>query len=299
MLNAILMTNSIIPKIIHQIAPSDKTLWHPLWFKCQKSWLTHFPNFEYKLWNDKEDIDNFVLTKYPQFANLYNNFQVQIMKIDFARLCILDYYGGIYGDMDYFVYKNFYDQLNKDVGLVENLTEEYTSAIAENCLMYSTPNNAFMYSCMFYCKTCFLLYKNNFKKDNNNDWRAHDCNSHFVNNTTGSGMLSAAYRQLSDVLDIQLLPTQIFNNRPASYDPSFVGKHTHSSIWGNEYVNHIKNKIFIEKNGSFWLLTPLDDKFESEGIEPENFNFYVDYSNGQYLKTFNLDHIKQLINSDS
>ena len=287
-----------VPKIIHQIAPSNKTLWHPLWHRCQKSWLYHFKDFEYRLWNDKEEIDSFVLTKYPQFANLYNSFPVQIMKIDFARLCILHYYGGIYGDMDYFVYSNFYNHLINDVGLVENLTEEYTSAIAENCLMYSTPDNRFIWECIVYCKTCFILFKNQFKKSNDNNWRTTN-NGFIVNNTTGSGMLSAAYHQLKDMLDVQLLPTQIFNNRPASYDSYFVGKHVHTSIWGNEYSNHIKNKLLIKENGSKWSINSLDNKLEINSIIPDNFDFYCDYTNGQYLKTDNLDYIKQLVKNDS
>lgn len=295
MLNVTALNNYNIPKIIHQIAPSNKALWHPLWFKCQESWLKHFKDFEYRLWNDQDEIDNFVLTNYPQFKNLYNNFPVQIMKIDFARFCILHYYGGIYGDMDYFVYHNFYDHLKNDVGLIENLTEEYTTAIAENCLMYSTPNNKFIWQCIIYCKICFIQFKNQFKKTNDSNWRTID-NSYIVNNTTGSGMISALYQQLKNVLDIHLLPTKIFNNRPASYDPSFIGKHLHSSIWGNEFKECIKNKILIKNTGSMWL-TNLENKTNT--IDFENFDLYYDYTNGQYLKTDNLEHIKNLVKNDS
>lgn len=281
-----------VPKIIHQIAPSDKTKWHPFWFKCQQSWQDHFSDFEYRLWNDSEEIDKFVLKTYPQYANLYKNFPVQIMRIDFARLCILHYYGGIYGDMDYFVYSNFYNHLNSEAGMVENLTEEYTNALAENCLMYSVPCSRFFYECIRYSKACFIHLKSTFKHASNGNWRSVN-NDSVVNNTTGSGMIAAAYLQLKHALDVQLLPGMIFNNRPASYDPSFVGKHVHSSIWGNEYTSHSKNNITIKDcDKSMWSVSSVDN---AKGFPAEEFDFYHDYTNGNYIKDGNLDQIKKLL----
>ena len=94
--------------IIHHIAPENKSSWHPLWIKCYESWKKVFGNkFEFKLWNDKEDIDRLVKNKYNKFYDIYRSFPAHIMKIDFARLCILHSYGGIYSDMDVFCYKDF------------------------------------------------------------------------------------------------------------------------------------------------------------------------------------------------
>jgi hypothetical protein len=285
-----------VPKIIHQIAPSDKTKWHPFWFKCQQSWLDNFSGFEYRLWNDEDEINEFVLKNYSQYATLYNKFPVQIMKIDFARLCILHHYGGIYGDMDYFVYKNFYNDLNSESGMVENLTEEYTTAVAENCLMYSIPNSRFFYECLKYCKACFIHFRSTFKEVSNEDWRSVN-NDFVVNNTTGSGMISAAYKQLNKGLNIQLLPGVTFNNRPASYDSSFIGKHVHSSIWGKQYIKHSKNKVLIrDSDGSMWsIYSPDDNNSNLKSFPAEEFDFYHDYTNGNYLKNDNLEHIKTLL----
>lgn len=37
------ITNTmVIPKIIHQLAPTDITKWHPLWSHCQNSWKNIF-----------------------------------------------------------------------------------------------------------------------------------------------------------------------------------------------------------------------------------------------------------------
>lgn len=282
-----------VPKIIHQIAPEDTTKWSPIWLRCQESLLNHFPDFEYRLWNDKEDIDNFVHVNYPEFSNLYNSFPVHIMKIDFVRLCFLHKYGGIYADMDYFVYKNFYSELNKDCGFLENLTEEYTSAKHENSLMYSVPNNQLLYEIMKYVKACFIHFRNFFIKNNNN-WRSIE-NDKIVNNTTGSGMISEALNYFQKYFSIQSLECKTFNNRPSSYDTSFFGKHVHTSLWGNEYCKNQPDH-FLLKNGQIYLILKeyenLNLNQDDKIIKVDEFNFFKDYTNGVYLKEDNLEEIK-------
>lgn len=289
------VSNIAIPKIVHQIAPSNKDKWHPFWFKCQESILTQFNDCEYRLWNDREDIDNLVYEFYPEFATLYKSFPFHIMRIDFARLCILHKFGGIYADMDYFVYKNFYEKLYKVCGFIENLTEEYTSAKYENSLMYSLAQNRFFYEVMRYVKACFIQHKNIFKPSDEN-WRSVK-NDQLVNNTTGSGMLSMAIEHYTKFFDIHFLDCEKFNNRPASYDQTFYGKHVHSSIWGNEYSVNQPTHLLI-KNGMMYNyfnndLSTIDPPYEF--MKMEEFNFYKDYTNGIYLKNNNLDEIKTFI----
>lgn len=276
----------MIPKIIHQIAPANKKKWHPWWFKCQESWLNHFSEFKYKLWDDQDEINDFVLTNYPQFANLYNNFPVQIMKIDFARFCILHFFGGLYGDMDYFVYKNFYDQLNKQAGLLENLTDEYTTASVENALMYSTPKNIFFWECMRFSKTSYIHFKPVFKISNNKDWRDSE-SSFYVNNITGSGMISVVYEKLKNKHSLQLLSNILFNNRPGSYDSTFVGKHLHSSVWGNEYLNTACKYFFLNDKKNLVLCNGEKD-INVSYTDINEFDFFYDYTKGNYLKPENL-----------
>ena len=66
-----------IPKIIHHIAPQDSSRWHPLWARCRQSWLDQFAGFEFRLWNDADDIDELVRSEYPQYWQLYQDFQAQ------------------------------------------------------------------------------------------------------------------------------------------------------------------------------------------------------------------------------
>lgn len=298
MLSVNITTNITIPRIVHQIAPRDKDLWHPFWFKCQQSWLDHFNDCEYILWNDREEIDNFVHKNYPEFSNLYNLFPVHIMKIDFVRLCFLHKFGGIYADMDYFVYKNFYDKLEKNVGFIENLTNEYTTAQFENSLMYSEPENPFLYELMKYTKTCFIHHRSLFKKNSEN-WRSVE-NDKLVNNTTGSGMISTAVEHFKKYFNIGFLKCRLFNNRPGAYDKEFFGKHVHSSIWGNEYSVNKPDHLLIKNGLMYNMFGNAVDNLPNltmpyEIIHMENFDFYKDYTNGVYLKENNLEEIKQYI----
>lgn len=275
------MNSVVIPKIIHQIAPSDKSKWHPLWFGCQASVKKHFSSFEYRLWNDTTDIDSFVKENYPEFFNLYSQLQVQIMKIDFVRLCFLHKFGGIYLDMDYFVYKNFYNELTDEVGFLENTTFEYTSSEYENSVMYSLPGNRFVYELMKYVKTCFIHYRNHWGKKEEL-WR-NDKTGMIVNNTTGSGMLSEAVKYYKQFFEIGKLNGDLFNNRPASYHTSFFGKHVHTSLWGNEYCQNQPTHFLITNNSIFLINSSDVDKIKDsnnshEIVNVENFDFYKDYT---------------------
>lgn len=137
------LDNNIIPKIIHQTAPANKSKWDKIWTECQKSWFEKFPypEYEYKMWNDK-DLDNFIKNDFPWFYDTYINYDVNIKKIDIARYFILYKYGGIYADMDYMCMKNFYHLLpSNKVSISESphIKNEYI----QNALMASNINNPF------------------------------------------------------------------------------------------------------------------------------------------------------------
>ena len=132
-----------VSKIIHQTAPSDKKKWHPLWFECQESWKKHFPSPEYKyvMWTD-EDLDEFVKKEFKFFYNTYASYDANIKRIDVARYLILYKYGGIYADMDYKCFKNFYSYLPGDkISISESpfKSNEYL----QNALMASPKGDSF------------------------------------------------------------------------------------------------------------------------------------------------------------
>jgi mannosyltransferase OCH1-like enzyme len=130
-----------IPKIIHQFAPNDKTKWPKVWQICQQSWQKNFNEWEYKMWDDK-DLDSFMQNNYTIFYDLlYTKYRYNIQRYDMARYFILYHYGGIYADMDYLCFKNFWHLLPFDrvsVAESENIKEKY-----QNALIISPQKNIF------------------------------------------------------------------------------------------------------------------------------------------------------------
>jgi len=89
-----------IPKIIHQIwlgSPLPKK-----YKKFQKTWIKHNPDWEYKLWTDKEIAELNLTNK--QMYEAESNYGA---KSDIARYEILYRFGGLYVDTDFECLKPF------------------------------------------------------------------------------------------------------------------------------------------------------------------------------------------------
>lgn len=89
---------SMIPHIIHQLwktreVPEDLR-------EFQQSWITHHPDWEYRLWTD-EDNHRLVREHYPHYVEVFESLTPPIVKIDFIRLAYMHRFGGIYADMDF------------------------------------------------------------------------------------------------------------------------------------------------------------------------------------------------------
>lgn len=261
-----------IPKIIHHIGPSNKSMWHPLWLKCQNSWLKIFGDFEYKFWNDEHDIDNLVKNNYPEYWEMYRNLPVHIMKIDFARFCLLHKYGGIYGDLDIFVYKNFYNELTNEVCL---MPAPYGSQalngdnLIENALMASIPNHNFFQKCMKESKDIFQTVVS--KKNIQFPLSLFD--QIMVGNLAGPSLVSKVYSKFNT--NIKILNAKTFNNHGLSYNDSFFTKHLLTGVWGKETLKSISYNDYINEVSKF---------VDLKDVTVDNFDFYKDYTNGGFLK---------------
>ena len=268
-----------IPKIIHQTGPEDLSKWHPIWIKCQQSWKDTHPDFEYRFWSD-DQIDDLIQNHYPQYYDMYSNFPAHIMKIDFVRFAILHKYGGIYADLDIFCYQNFYSDLTSPAYIVEN---PYGNDPFENSLMCSAPGSEFFVRCMDlslerwnYTKRVNPEMIDNvgiISKDRNFGLILRPYIVFFI---TGTQLLSSAYRQFANLTDT--LPGMLFNNNDMSYDPEYRTKHVHTGLWGKENIE---------------LVSELGETYKSlRNIPVEQFDFYVDYTNGNYMKENTLDVFK-------
>lgn len=257
----------MIPKIIHQTAPSKKEDWHPVWLDCHESWKIHFPQSEYRhvLWSD-EDLDNLVKSHFPEYWSLYESFDQHIIKIDFARFCMLYEYGGIYVDMDFYCYKNFYDLLDDGVYLLESQNPRSEIEAVQNCLMISSRGHSFFKECMNFCK---VLVERGENKDNDRNIE--------VLKTCGPWFLTKMYRQHED--SVKKLPYTHYNPPFTLFHEGFITKHMLTGFWGKETILEQKSlmgeqdhyKDFLQKRYS-----------EFRGIEyNDNFDYKKNYSGGK------------------
>lgn len=206
-----------IPKIIHHICPNDYKKWHPYWFECYGSWLKYYPKEDYKHmhWDDKE-LDDFISENYPWFLEIYSGYDVNIKRYDIARVFLLYHYGGIYADMDYQVYKNFYDELQQDIVSIPESPYKWNEHI-QNALMISPPKHNWWLILMDEC----------YNRKNFNVFSA-----------TGPQLLTPMYFKHPELVNI--LPYKLYN--PNIYEPEDINekeiyaKHLISTAWSHEDI---------------------------------------------------------------
>jgi len=134
-----------IPKIIHQTGPADKTKWHEKWEEWSNTWKMHFPDFEYKLWND-EMMDTFMKQNFSQFYyTKYIRYPKNIQRIDAWRYFVLLKEGGIYADLDFECFQNFFDELDQNkVNIAESPFKHWENwERVQNALIASPKHHPF------------------------------------------------------------------------------------------------------------------------------------------------------------
>jgi hypothetical protein len=202
----------IIPKIIHHICPKDYKKWNPKWFIGLESWLRLYPEPEYEhmYWYDDE-LDKFIEKEFPWFLDIFKSYDVNIKRIDMIRPFFLYKYGGIYSDMDYVVYKNFYDELPNDkVSIPESPYKD--NEFIQNALMISPPKNIFW----------LMIIDNCYEHRNDH-----------VFNATGPQLFSKTYKTNPELINI--LPVDKYNphiaDKEAFNSPNIYAKHLLSTVW--------------------------------------------------------------------
>ena len=235
-----------------------------MWERCYPSWQSQFPDFEHKLWNDGDDIDNLVEQHYPQYYDTYSSFPLHIMKIDFARFCILHKYGGIYADMDVYCYKNFYNELTNKVYIQQ---APYGDIPVENALMASESNNEFWLKCL---EKSVEIYNDKVKRRENTLNLKYRLDQLIIISATGPQLVFDVLKENPN--DVEILPGILYNNHGLSYHPEFRAKHMLPGLWGKEAFNNKDSYMKdMGKNGDI------------DGVTIENFDFYKDYTHGGYL----------------
>jgi hypothetical protein len=181
-----------LPKIIHQQWKTD-TIPDGVFTEYHARWKKLFPEPEYKhmLWTDKSG-RKLIADHFPWFLEAFDGYAMNIQRADSMRYFILYHYGGLYADLDYEPFVNFWDALPNDrVSLIESpykINEQ-----VQNSLMSSPASDP------FWNVTFELLYERR--------------TSHKVLSSTGPAAMDAAISAAAPD-PVHMLPCENFHRIP-------------------------------------------------------------------------------------
>jgi mannosyltransferase OCH1-like enzyme len=91
-----------IPRVIHQTWKSSNLSEYP-GYNSHELWKYRYEHrgYQIRLWTD-EDIEELIVTRYPDLHQYYHQFPYGIQRADVARYLILYHEGGFYCDLDVF-----------------------------------------------------------------------------------------------------------------------------------------------------------------------------------------------------
>ncbi len=249
--------------IVHHIGPKSRKKWHPVWEICHKSFDVF--SGERRLWDDKDGINNLVKNNYKEYYSLYKSFPKHIMRIDFARLCILHKFGGVYADLDVYCYKDFNNMIMKDrFNIVE---APYGDVPVENAIMYAPAGCSFIEKAMELCRE---VYESEIKGREFNLNMKYD--QLLVGLTAGPQLIYNTILKYGNMNNFNVLDGDMFNNHGLAYSDRFYSKHVLTGIWGKDALEHpdiMYNKFLVE--------------MEKFGGERFRFDFLKDYTAGAYM----------------
>jgi len=125
----------MIPKRIFQTW-KEKPIRNEILKSWQNSWIENNPSYQYTFWDDKEN-RQFIEENFPHFLPIYDNYDVNIKRVDAVRYFYLFKYGGIYADLDFVCLKPFDDVTKLDADVVLGHLGEMDNPMNSN---HSIPN---------------------------------------------------------------------------------------------------------------------------------------------------------------
>ena len=249
----------------------------------QQSWREHFCDHHYRFWHDA-DIDDLIQQQYPTYWPMYRDFPLTIMRIDFARFCILHHCGGIYADMDVFCYREFCADIVAPIMIME---APWGDVFLENALMSAVPGHDFFRSCMeLSCQRWHQRVRKHFRGGS-----TAIKDQKIITAAAGPHCVAAVFRKYGQD-QVRLFPGQWFNNHGLSWDPEFRTKHVLTGMWGKETLDNCQQHWHHEESGvgyQEWLgqrwLQDANRYAKLDVPSIYQFDFYHDYTQGGYIKT--------------
>ena len=136
----------MIPKIIHQTCKTDDI--PDQWVDLVRSWKTYHPDWQYKLWTNKNGVE-FVKNEYPDFYATYCNLSYDIQRADAIRYLAVHKFGGLYVDIDYECLQSFDEFLTQHQFIIGQEPEEQAighgqKSLLCNALFGAEPEHRFL-----------------------------------------------------------------------------------------------------------------------------------------------------------
>lgn len=188
----------MIPKVIHQTFINQNCVdVCPTLKKCQDTIKKLHPDFDYKFYNDRSDIDEYIKKNFnKKYYKAFSKLPKKIIKLDFFRYFVMYNEGGIYSDIDYYFKKPF-DMLNESCVLAN----EWANLVVGNCLFASEPGHEFWEH----------IINVVFEYEKNTD----EVKKESVLNISGPSFLTTQYNKFNKK-NIKLCDSSVFN--PVEFD---------------------------------------------------------------------------------
>lgn len=117
------------------------------WQETFDAWHKLHPDWQIVLWTDAM-LDEFVVSRFPERVAKYKSYKYNIMRVDFARYCLMQAVGGLYMDLDCCPVVSleplvrFYEALGADVVLSESGAGHGAQSLT-NAFLLSKPGAKF------------------------------------------------------------------------------------------------------------------------------------------------------------
>ncbi len=139
--------NVQIPKIVHLmwLSKDGRDMYPEKYERNIQRWQQFNPNYQIIVWNNSTT-EKLVRDNYPQYYDVYEKLTPLISKCDFARMCVLGHYGGVYVDMDFHCRRPLDALLHdKEIVLSEEISEhQKITRVITNGIVAATKRHWFI-----------------------------------------------------------------------------------------------------------------------------------------------------------
>eukprot|EP00930_Biecheleria_cincta_P047203 TRINITY_DN3266_c0_g1_i2.p1 TRINITY_DN3266_c0_g1~~TRINITY_DN3266_c0_g1_i2.p1 ORF type:complete len:298 (+),score=42.96 TRINITY_DN3266_c0_g1_i2:81-974(+) len=270
-------TRDAIPHVLHkQASGTDESEWPKVWRICLLSWQRIYHDWDLRVWKD-EDVDRLVKQSYPEHWSWFSALPHKIMREDAGRAFILHAYGGVYSDMDMYVYKKLPFPQTGQVAVIT--AENARGEIMQNSLMASPPKHPFWEAAFLQMKT--------FLQQNPHTWtttkfKGSSGFADYVVEGTGPNMLKNTVQRYGLQQMVAILgPQSEYQGHPNCSPETCFARHVQTGCWqmpcGVPHID-LKNEIWLLQNQ---VPSYLKDRVEqtiafvlSNGTRPDSIAFF-------------------------